>query len=402
VVIVLAALALVVANRWGAHLDATGRSIDVRVPPLYAVADPHVSAAHVVVIAGGLVLVVAVTRAAREQPFRRALVASSAAAAAWTVLVNSTRGLSALTAPLESRHDYLADVGGSPLAVFGDFARRYDTFAVHTRGHPPGFLALLTAADGVGLGGSRWAAVLCVAGGAGAVAAVAVTVRDVAGEATARRALPFVALAPVALWFGSSADAFFTGLGAAAVAVLTRAVLRPRRPGLALAGGALLGAAMLCTYGAALLVGVPAAVPAAAGVATVLLCARAAGFDYAEGLRSTRAEYLAGVASARPYSYALVANLAAFAVVLGPATLAGLRRARGLLAVVAAGAGAAVVTADVSGMTKLEVERIWLPFAVWLLPAAGLVATGARMERRWLSLQAGWALAVQTMVRTGW
>ena len=38
---------------------------------------------------------------------------------------------------------------------------------------------------------------------------------------------------------------------------------------------------------------------------------------------------------------------------------------------VAGGALTAIVIADVSGLSKAEVERIWLPFLPWLVVAAG-------------------------------
>jgi hypothetical protein len=64
----------------------------------------------------------------------------------------------------------------------------------------------------------------------------------------------------------------------------------------------------------------------------------------------------------------------------------------------AAAALAAVLVADVSGMSKAEVERIWLPFAVWLAgPCALLPRT-----RCWLAAQAVLALAVNHLLLTVW
>ncbi len=72
-----------------------------------------------------------------------------------------------------------------------------------TRGHPPGFVLILWSLDQIGLGGARWAAALCIAGGAVAVVAVLTATRDVAGDRVARSAMPFVAIAPIALWIGT-------------------------------------------------------------------------------------------------------------------------------------------------------------------------------------------------------
>ncbi len=58
-----------------------------------------------------------------------------------------------------------------------------------------------------------------------------------------------------------------------------------------------------------------------------------------------------------------------------------------------AGALAAVAIAIVSGLSKGEVERIYLPFALWLLPAAA--ALPDRQRRWWLAAQVGTAVVVQ-------
>jgi hypothetical protein len=66
-----------------------------------------------------------------------------------------------------------------------------------------------------------------------------------------------------------------------------------------------------------------------------------------------------------------------------------------LLATAAAGA---VLIADLSGMSKAEVERIWLPFAVWLVLPCGLLPR----RRTWLLAQAVLALAVNHLLLTVW
>ncbi|MGW5672640.1 hypothetical protein ACWEVO_32705, partial [Micromonospora sp. NPDC003776] len=63
-----------------------------------------------------------------------------------------------------------------------------------------------------------------------------------------------------------------------------------------------------------------------------------------------------------------------------------------------AGAALVVLTADLSGMSKAEVERIWLPFVVWLLVAAAHLPAPAR--RWWLAGQALTALAVNHLLFT--
>ncbi|MEU4366006.1 hypothetical protein [Micromonospora chersina] len=63
-----------------------------------------------------------------------------------------------------------------------------------------------------------------------------------------------------------------------------------------------------------------------------------------------------------------------------------------------AAAALAVASADLSGMSKAEVERIWLPFVVWLLVAAAHLPPPAR--RWWLAAQALTALAVNHLLFT--
>lgn len=60
----------------------------------------------------------------------------------------------------------------------------------------------------------------------------------------------------------------------------------------------------------------------------------------------------------------------------------------------------ALVVADLSGMSKAETERIRLPFATLLLPAAALLP--GRGARYWLAAQAGLALPGNHLLLRGW
>ena len=63
-------------------------------------------------------------------------------------------------------------------------------------------------------------------------------------------------------------------------------------------------------------------------------------------------------------------------------------------------AALSVVLADASGMSKSEVERIWLPFVPWLTVSVALLP---ERWRRWgFGLQVGTALAVQHLLYTSW
>jgi len=61
---------------------------------------------------------------------------------------------------------------------------------------------------------------------------------------------------------------------------------------------------------------------------------------------------------------------------------------------------AAILAADLSGLSKAEVERIWLPFAVWLTAGATLLPAPSR--RFWLIVQASVALLVNHLLLTTW
>jgi hypothetical protein len=173
------------------------------------------------------------------------------------------------------------------------------------------------------------------------------------------------------------------------------------------------GLGLFLSYGLVLLGVIPLAVgiarrrirPLVLGglaVAAVALAFAGLGFWWLDGLRATHREYYQGIAARRPYGYFLFANLAAFAVAVGPAAVGGLAvlRDRGLWLLVS-GALLAVAIADVSGLSKGEVERIWLPFAVWVGLAAALIAV-SRRPRAWLAAQAATALTVQVGVATIW
>lgn len=212
----------------------------------------------------------------------------------------------------------------------------------------------------------------------------------------------------------TSLDALYAGVSAVGIALFALACSRAsgdrRAASLALGAGLVLGAALQLSYGVATLGALvlaiaagrrrPAAVAwAAGGVAIVFALFLAARFNWFDGLRATREQYLAGVSRRRPYADFLVISLAAFALAVGPAAVAGLARLRDRGTwLLAAGALIALAAADLSGMSKGETERIWLPLAPWLL-----VATAAlRRSRGWLAAQVALALALQLGVRSPW
>ena len=120
------------------------------------------------------------------------------------------------------------------------------------------------------------------------------------------------------------------------------------------------------------------------------------------------------MASDRPYSYWVWADLAAGSVAVGPSVTAALGPATRLVrrwracgptalpptVLLAGGALLAVAAATLSGLSKSEVERIWLPFLLWLVPlTAHLPATS---RRGWLLASSAWAVGVTVLLRTTW
>jgi hypothetical protein len=212
----------------------------------------------------------------------------------------------------------------------------------------------------------------------------------------------------------------------------------------AFCGGLLLGACAYLSYGLVLLV-VPAAavllctrsarpVPyALAGAAVVVAAFSLAGFDWWQAYGLLRTRYYQGYGGVRPYTYWIWGDLAAAVAAAGLASVAGLRRVlaaapralrpaedrwtrrapwarrvpwppgdpRAAAAVVVPCALLlAIVAADLSGMSKAETERIWLPFTLWLPATAAFLPR--RDHRAWLALQALAALLVNHLLLTGW
>jgi hypothetical protein len=358
------------------------------------------------------------------------LVAAFLASVGWAVAVAIANGFSELVRPVRLPNDYLADVSliRSPGLFLSTFVEHIGRFHQHVRGHPPGMVLILWAMNRVGLDGPGWEAALEILGGAAMVPAVLVSLREVAGERVARSAAPFVVFAPAVVWIATTADALFAGMAAWGIALVLMSLVRRGRSsdGLALAGGVVFGEALFLTYGIVVLAAIPVIVAVrqrrvrplvvwALGVAGVFAAFAGVGFWWPAGLRATVAQYRAGVSRFRPQSYFWYGDLAAFAIVLGPAAAVGLSRLRDPRAwMLVGGAALAVILADVSGLSKAEVERIWLPFFPWIMlaccslgrwgPGTNDSGTGASLTglRPWLALSMASTLVVQILVRTTW
>jgi hypothetical protein len=410
---------LLVARLWGQAILESGRVIRLASPPVVGWDDWHLDARVVFPLVVGGVAVAAAPRLARRLSWGWLLLGFFALAALWAVSLAMTMGMSGILRPLVLRGDeYLLDVPrvGSPGPFLDHFVENIDQYVVHVRSHPPGFVVILWTLDWLGLGGRGWAAVLCIGGGASTVPAVLIATRELAGEDLARRAAPFLALAPAAIWVATTADAFYAGVAAWSACAVIVALHRTGRRShvLALLGGLGFGVVLMLAYALVLTGLIPLVVAvrqrrivplliAGVGAAAVLGGMALCGFWWPDGLHATGEQYRLSVAKDRPLRYFAVSNVAAFGIVLGPALAVALVRLRELrLWLVVGGALLAVAVADVSNYSKGEVERIWLPFTVWVLAAGAVLFSSEKVARRWLALQVAFAILFEIAVKTRW
>ncbi|MFI6869847.1 hypothetical protein [Nocardia sp. NPDC050406] len=435
--------------------------------PLFGEWLPHIGWGTGPAIALAAVVVVYGPSAARRLSWRQLLATTWVAAVAWAVALAMVDGWQrGFAGRLTTRDEYLHEVPG--VTDIGSMLRGFsgrildfqpDSWTTHVSGHPPGALLVFVLMNRIGLGGGAWAAALCTVTGCAAAVAILVTLRALGAEERARAAAPFLVLAPAALWIAVSADAFFAGVTAWAVALL--AVATRQREGwlaAALGSGLLFGFGLYLSYGLVLMA-VPAlavlaargfrpVVPVAVGMLVVVGLFTAAGFWWFDGYHLVVQRYYQGIASERPFSYWVWGNLAATVCAIGLASAAALHRvirgldprpflrnspshatatdpaappladARGVstatlvesvrrwraavdpAALLAAAGLAALLLADLSGLSKAETERIWLPFSVWVL--AGTALLPRRDTRVWLGAQALGTLVIAHLILTNW
>ncbi|MDM4719239.1 hypothetical protein QTQ03_06365 [Micromonospora sp. WMMA1363] len=425
----------------GALLNARDAGLHADAAPLYATWQPHVGWGTPAAVLVAAVVLSRGVRWAQVAPWGRLLAVGYLAAVAWTLSLALVDGWSAgLTERLTPQAEYLHEVPRvtDVATMLAGFTGRILDFqpgswSTHTAGHPPGALLVFVGLDRVGLGGGAAAGLACVLVGATVAVSVPVTLRALGAAEAARAVLPFLVLLPGAVWVGASADGLFAGVVAAGLALLAAG-----GRWVATVGGLVLGFALHLSYGFALVALLAVAVlalrgrpgwgalaAAIAGVAVVVAAFTAAGFWWWDGYHLVVERYYQGWAADRPYGYWVWANLAALLLSAGPvvgpalrhasraatrsaraafvgrpwpAVVVGAVRGAGPTTVLPAAAALAVLAADLSGLSKAEVERIWLPFAVWLLVAAAHLPASTR--RWWLGGQAITALAVNHLLWT--
>lgn len=420
--LMLAALALPPLLDWNVHV----RSF----PPLHAYFDPRVGPGTLPAV---LLAVLASLRAidlAERLSWRPLLLGVYAAGLAWLLALAFVDGPGGVGDLLDTQYEYLGTARATDdlpatLEIYVSripFDAEPSNWPVHIAGHPPGALTFFVVLVRLGLGSGFMAGLVVTAFAASTAVAVMSTLRTLGAESAARRAAPFLVFGPAAIWQCVSADGMFAAIAAWGMAALAVAATR-RSIAWSVFAGLLLGYCAMLSYGLPLLGLLAVAilvvarswrplVPAVLAALAVVLAYAAYGFYWWEAFPVLRERYWAGVASARPASYWIWANLACLFFSAGPFAGAAVghaatrvrrtvENAEERVVLWLAGAGVAMVlAANASQMSKAEVERIWLPFVPWILVACALLPE--RWRRLGLALQVSVALVVQHLLHTTW
>ena len=324
------------------------------------------------------------------------------------------------------------------LATFTDFiaftepaAGVPQVWTTHVAGHPPLATLIFWWLDRIGLGGGFWAGALCILVSSAAAVGLPTALRELGAESAGVRIVPFVALFPGAVWMAVSADGLFAGVALAGLALVCIGATRGRMLA-SLAGGLLLGVTVFLSYGLVLFSlvvllilgltvrrhgwrrGLIACLVAVVGFVAVAAVHLALGFNWFTGLSQLRIRYYQGIASQRPFSYFVYANVAAWLVSCSPLLAMGIARSLGVLircrlgawpqdrvvSLLALSGVLAALVADLSALSKAETERIWLAFG--LVAYAALALFRGRAAAWALVGCSAWALMVNHLLDTGW
>ena len=398
------------------------RDVHADWPPLHADWGPRLDPHLAIVVAVGLVLWVAMPIVVDRMTFAATVVLSTVASWIWVMVLALYDGRYGLSRVYERVGEYLHDASrvndiGTALATYADripYAHP-ENWKIHVAGHPPGSLLYFVLLDRVGITDPFWVSVTVVTLGATGVAAVLLTLDVLGSRELARRAAPWVALAPLAVWAGSG-ETLWAAVAAWGLFLLAVACTRRSRV-VAVVAGLVLGLCLFLSYGLALFGMLALAVFAltrawrllpwaALGVAAVVGMFWMAGFTWWDAYPALRERYYDGVGGERPYQYWVWADFAAWTFTVGLVTWAAFPRMwsharQGKpIAVLAVAALSALVIASLSAMSKAEVERIWLPFTLWIITVPALLPPAWR--RPLLLSQVVLAILAQTLLITAW
>lgn len=442
-----AAAFLIIVGTMGHVLIANGVVLNVPTPPLFAYVRPHVGPGTLpALILGALGIRWGISLSGRLE-WRQLMIAAWMTSFAWIALLALVDGWRrGWAGPLEGGHEYLAALPritdlSQLLSGFSQHIVDFQpgSWPTHVAGHPPATMLVFWLLDRIGLSGGGWAGALVIMIGSSLAVTLPSLVRWLGAPVAARRLVPLMVFLPGAVWIGVSADGLFAGVAALGLALAVRGVTSPRRswPVIAIGGGLLLGWVLYLSYGLILfgVIVIGAAgltlmrdtdrtatlarwLVVSTGTLAVVAGFTAAGFRWWEGLTLVQIRYEEGVASHRPYAYFVWANLATLVLSAGVGATAGIMRAFGIVrerwrrpataveaeslvpTVLTLSALAAIAVADLSGLSKAETERIWLPFVAVLATGMSLLP---RRAAQW-ALTAGiiTALLVNHLLRTHW
>jgi hypothetical protein len=421
-VLLATAMAVPALLDWNVHVNFF--------PPVHAEWLPRVGPGTLPAVMVGALACWRGVALAESLSWGRLLLVAYVAGLAWMLALASVDGRDGIGEILQYKYEYLPTarrVDDLP-AVLDQYTSRIPFSAgerrwpPHLAGHPPGALTFYVGLVRLGLGGGLAAGIVTTLVAATTALAVMVTLRALGAERMARRAAPFLVIGPAAIWQCVSADGMFAAFAAWGLACLAIASVR-RSLLWSVPAGLLLGWAVMMSYGLPLL-GILALmvlwlggswkplVPTALAALAVVLAFAAFGFYWWEAIGVLHDRYWDGIARKRPATYWLWGNIAALTFCTGPMAAAGLARAaasgrelwadrQGRVALALTGAGVATIaTADLSRMSKGEVERIWLPFVPWLMISTSF------LPRRWrtagVAVQVVFALVVQHLLRPDW
>ncbi len=362
--------------------------------------------------------------------WKRLLLLAYVAAVAWLLALALVDGTSGVDRVLGNPYEYLETARGIddiPLMLETYVDRipysAEDNWVTHIAGHPPGALLFFVGLVRLGLGGDFAAGLVVTLIAASTALAVMTTVRVLGSESLARSAAPFLVFTPAAVFMAVSADALFAAVAAWGLAALAVGATStgPRLVLGSLLAGLLLGYCVLMSYGLPLLGLLAVTVLllarrwapmpiAAAGALLVVGGFAVFGFAWWEAYPVLVDRYWDGAAMDRPQAYWFFGNIGALLFAAGPMIGAGvahligdrrrLLRGERVAVLLVAATLLSLLLADLSRMSKSEVERIWLPFMPWLTLSLALLPDA---WRRWgLAIQLGFALLVQHLLYTSW
>ncbi|MCW2799949.1 MAG: hypothetical protein JWQ70_1421 [Aeromicrobium sp.] len=404
----------------------TYTDIDVEFPPLHATWDPRFGLLSLPAVAIGLGMWLVLPRFAERLSWPALLATAFATTWLWTMALAMTEGKDGLARVFERRQEYVYDAQHvtSISTMMHTFIDRIpysapDNWHVHVAGHPPGALLFFVLLDRLGITGFFSIGLVVVTIGSTAIVAVLITLRTLGSTSLARAAMPWIVLAPSAVWMGVSGDAVFTAIAAWGLALLALAATSSgrRRVVIGISAGLLLGLCVYLSYGLVLLGFLAVAIlliarswrplPWALGGSAIVVAAfTTAGFSWWRAYPVLVQRYNDGIASTRPYDYWVWADIAAWTFTAGIAVWAAFPaasrafRQRNVVAQLAAAALLTIGFAAVSGMSKAETERIFLPFTIWIVALPMLLPR--KMHRPLLLSQVIIGLAVEQLLLTRW